>query len=183
MSRLAKKPIPYPEKVKVSYDEKTNTLHFEGPKGKLQVSVYPDIKVTLNEQERWIKLDRPTDRSFHRAIHGTMAALVRNAIKGVTEGWTEVLEIHGLGYRAQLKGNTLELHLGYSHPILYPVPPDVKIEVKGNEIYVHGVDKQRVGQVAAEIRHFRKPDPYKGKGIRYKGEELKLKPGKQAGKK
>jgi len=183
MSRLAKKPIPYPEKVKVNYDQKSHTLFFEGPKGKIQVPIYPDIKVTLNQQERWIKLERPTDRSFHRAIHGTMAALVKNAIKGVTEGWTEVLEIHGLGYRAQLKGNTLELHLGYSHPILYPVPPDVKIEVKGNEIYVHGVDKQRVGQVAAEIRHFRKPDPYKGKGIRYKGEELKLKPGKQAGKK
>ncbi|NPB07266.1 MAG: 50S ribosomal protein L6 [Aquificae bacterium] len=183
MSRLAKKPIPYPEKVKVTYDEKNHLLTFEGPKGKLQLPIHPDIKVTLNAQERWIKFDRPTDRSFHRAIHGTMAALVKNAIKGVTDGWTEILEIHGLGYRAQLKGNVLELHLGYSHPIHYPVPPDVKIEVKGNEIYVHGIDKQRVGQVAAEIRHFRKPDPYKGKGIRYKGEELKLKPGKQAGKK
>ncbi|NPB07971.1 MAG: 50S ribosomal protein L6 [Aquificae bacterium] len=183
MSRLAKKPIPYPEKVKVSYDEKNHTLQVEGPKGKLELQVHPAISVTVNEKERWIKLDRPSDRSFHRAIHGTMAALVKNMIKGVTEGFTEILEIHGLGYRAQVKGNILELHLGYSHPIHYEIPKDVKIEVKGNEIHVHGIDKQRVGQVAAEIRHFRKPDPYKGKGIRYKGEELKLKPGKSAGKK
>jgi len=183
MSRLAKKPIPYPENVKVNYVEKEHKVIVEGPKGKLELNVHPDIKVTVNQQERWIKLDRPTDRSFHKAIHGTMAALIKNMIKGVTEGFTEVLEIHGLGYRAQLKGNVLELHLGKSHPDIYPIPPDVKIEVKGNEIHIHGIDKQRVGQVAAEIRSFRKPDPYKGKGIRYKGEQLKLKPGKAAGKK
>jgi len=182
MSKLARHPIPYPETVKVSYDENTKVLTVEGPKGKLELNVHPDIKITVNQEERWIKVDRPTDRSFHKAIQGTMAALIKNMIKGVTEGFTEILEIHGLGYRAQVKGNILELHLGYSHPILYEIPEDIKIEVKGNEIHIHGIDKQKVGQVAAEIRHFRKPDPYKGKGIRYKGEELKLKPGKTAGK-
>jgi large subunit ribosomal protein L6 len=111
-----------------------------------------------------------------------MAALIRNMIKGVTEGYTVVLEVVGLGYRAAVKGNNLELNLGYSHPIIYPIPSDVKIEVKENKIYVSGIDKQRVGQVAAEIRAFRKPDAYKGKGIRYEGEQLRLKAGKTAGK-
>jgi large subunit ribosomal protein L6 len=111
-----------------------------------------------------------------------MAALIRNMIKGVTEGYTVVLEVVGLGYRAAVKGNNLELNLGYSHPVVYPIPNDVKIEVKENKIYVSGVDKQRVGQVAAEIRAFRKPDAYKGKGIRYEGEQLRLKAGKAAGK-
>jgi large subunit ribosomal protein L6 len=103
-------------------------------------------------------------------------------IKGVTEGYTVVLEVVGLGYRAAVKGNNLELNLGYSHPVIYPIPNDVKIEVKENKIYVSGIDKQRVGQVAAEIRAFRKPDAYKGKGIRYEGEQLRLKAGKAAGK-
>jgi len=179
MSRIGKNPIPIPDGVKVSL--KGNEITVEGPKGKLSMNFHPDMKVVVNEKE--IRVERPTDRAFHKALHGTTAALIRNMVKGVTEGFTEVLEVHGLGYRAAVKGNNLELNLGKSHPDIYPIPPDVKIEVKGNEIHIHGIDKQRVGQVAAEIRALRKPDPYKGKGIRYKGEVLKLKPGKAAGKK
>ncbi len=179
MSRIGKKPIPIPDGVKVSLQG--NTMTVEGPKGKLSMNFHPDMKVTVDGKE--IKVERPTERAFHKALHGTTAALIRNMIKGVTEGFTEVLEVHGLGYRAAVKGNVLELNLGKSHPDVYQIPKDIKIEVKGNEIHIFGIDKQKVGQVAAEIRSFRKPDPYKGKGIRYKGEKLKLKPGKAAGKK
>ncbi len=178
MSRIGKKPIEIPQNVKVSL--KDGELTVEGPKGKLSMKIHPDIKVSI--ENNFIKVERPSDQPFHRAMHGTTAALIRNMIKGVTEGYTQVLEVVGLGYRAAVKGNVLELNLGYSHPILYPIPPDVKIEVKENKIYVSGIDKQKVGQVCAQIRAFRKPDPYKGKGIRYEGEVLKLKAGKSAGK-
>ncbi|WP_448587211.1 50S ribosomal protein L6 [Thermocrinis sp.] len=178
MSRIGKKPIEIPSNVKVSF--KDGVLGVEGPKGKLSMKVHPDIKLTLEDST--IKLERPSDAPFHRAIHGTMGALIRNMIKGVTEGYTVVLEVVGLGYKASVKGGNLELSLGYSHPVVYPVPPDVKIEVKENKIYVSGIDKHRVGQVASEIRAFKKPDAYKGKGLRYEGEQLKLKAGKAAGK-
>ncbi|WP_457600478.1 50S ribosomal protein L6 [Hydrogenivirga sp.] len=181
MSRIGKNPIPIPDGVKVNLQG--NTISVEGPKGKLSMDFHPDMKVVVDEKEKQIRVERPTERAFHKALHGTTAALIRNMVKGVTEGFTVVLEVQGLGYRAAVKGNTLELSLGKSHPDVYPIPKDVKIEVKGNEIHVSGADKQRVGQVAAEIRAFRKPDPYKGKGIRYKDEVLKLKPGKAAGKK
>lgn len=178
MSRIGKKPIEVPSNVKVSLEGRRLTV--EGPKGKLSMDIHPDMKVSL--EGNTIKVERPTDQPFHRAMHGTTAALIRNMIKGVTEGFTQVLEVVGLGYRAAVKGNTLELNLGYSHPVVYPIPKDVKIEVKENKIYISGIDKQRVGQVAAEIRFFKKPDAYKGKGIRYEGEVLKLKAGKTAGK-
>ncbi len=181
MSRIGKNPIPIPDGVKVSVNG--SSVSVEGPKGKLSMEVHPDIKVEVNEAEKVVKVSRPTDRSHHRALHGTTAALIRNMVKGVSEGFTVVLELHGLGYRASMKGNNLELNLGKSHPDVYPVPEGIKIEVRGNEIHVSGIDKQKVGQVAAEIRALRKPEPYKGKGIRYKGEVLKLKPGKAAGKK
>ena len=179
MSRIGKAPIPIPDGVKVSVQG--NTVTVEGLKGKLSMNFHPDMKVIVEDKQ--VRVERPTDRAFHKALHGTTAALIRNMVKGVTEGFTVVLEVHGLGYRAAVKGNNLELNLGKSHPDIYPIPKDVKIEVKGNEIHVSGIDKQRVGQVAAEIRALRKPDPYKGKGIRYKDEVIKLKPGKAAGKK
>ncbi len=181
MSRIGKAPIPVPDGVKVSVENGRITV--EGPKGKLSIDYHPDMRVIFDQEKKEIRVERPTDRSFHKALHGTTAALIRNMVRGVTEGFTKVLEVHGLGYRVALKGKTLELNLGLSHPVHYPVPEDVKIEVKDNEIHIHGIDKQRVGQVAAEIRAFRKPDAYKGKGIRYKGEVLKLKPGKAAAKK
>ncbi|MCX8060868.1 MAG: 50S ribosomal protein L6 [Aquificaceae bacterium] len=178
MSRVGKKPIPVPSGVKVSLQE--GELRVEGPKGKLSLKLHPDMKVSVENNA--VKVERPTDQPFHRAMHGTTAALIKNMIKGVTEGFTKVLEVVGLGYKASVKGNTLELSLGFSHPVLYPIPPDVKIEVKENKIYVSGIDKQRVGQVCAQIRAFRRPDVYKGKGIRYEGEVLRLKAGKSAGK-
>lgn len=178
MSRIGKKPIEIPQGVKVSLE--SGEVRVEGPKGRLSMKVHPDIRVSIDGN--MIKVERPTDQPFHRALHGTTAALIRNMIKGVSEGFTKVLEVVGLGYRASVKGNNLELSLGLSHPVVYPIPPDVKIEVRENKIYVSGADKQRVGQVCAEIRAFRKPDAYKGKGIRYEGEVLKLKAGKSAGK-
>ena len=178
MSRIGKKPIQIPQNVKV--DLQDGELRVEGPKGKLSMNIHPEIKVQV--EGNTIRVERPSDEPFHRAMHGTTAALIRNMIKGVTEGYTKVLEVVGLGYRAAVKGNTLELHLGFSHPVVYPIPPDVKIEVKENKIYVSGIDKQKVGQVCAQIRAFRKPDPYKGKGIRYEGEVIRLKAGKAAGK-
>ncbi len=181
MSRIGKSPIPIPDGVKVSLNG--NSITVEGPKGKLSMDIHPDMRVEINESEKVIRVFRPTERSYHKALHGTTAALIRNMVKGVSEGFTVVLELHGLGYRASMKGNALELNLGKSHPDVYPVPEGIKIEVKGNEIHISGIDKQRVGQVAAEIRALRKPDPYKGKGIRYKDEVIRLKPGKAAGKK
>ncbi|MEZ0360336.1 MAG: 50S ribosomal protein L6 [Hydrogenobacter sp.] len=178
MSRIGKKPIEIPKNVKVNISDGIITV--EGPKGKLSMSIHPDMKVYTDGNS--IKVERSSDDPFHRAMHGTTAALIRNMVKGVTEGFTVGLEVVGLGYRASLKGGNLELSLGLSHPVVFPIPPDVKIEVKENKIYVSGIDKQRVGQVAAQIRAFRKPDAYKGKGIRYEGETLKLKAGKAAGK-
>ncbi|MCS7195746.1 MAG: 50S ribosomal protein L6 [Aquificaceae bacterium] len=178
MSRIGKKPIEIPQGVKVSLQEEE--LRVEGPKGKLSLKLHPDIRVKL--ENNTLRVERPTDQPFHRAMHGTTAALIRNMIKGVTEGFVKVLEVVGLGYRAAVKGNNLELSLGLSHPVLYPIPSDVKIEVRENKIYVSGIDKQRVGQVCAQIRAFRKPNVYKGKGIRYEGEVLRLKAGKAAGK-
>lgn len=178
MSRIGKKPIEIPQGVRVNLQD--GELRVEGPKGKLSMKVHPDIKVSL--EGNTIRVERPTDQPFHRAMHGTTAALIRNMIKGVSEGFTKVLEVVGLGYRAAVKGNNLELNLGLSHPVVYPIPSDVKIEVKENKIYVSGIDKDRVGQVCAQIRAFRKPNVYKGKGIRYEGEVLRLKAGKAAGK-
>lgn len=178
MSRIGKKPIEIPQGVKVSLQD--GELRVEGPKGRLSMRLHPDIRISV--EGNTIRLERPTDQPFHRAMHGTTAALIRNMVKGVTEGFTKVLEVVGLGYRAAVKGNNLELSLGLSHPVVYPIPSDVKVEVRENKIYVSGINKERVGQVCAQIRAFRKPDAYKGKGIRYEGEVLRLKAGKAAGK-
>ena len=178
MSRIGKTPIEIPDKVKVNITN--DSVVVEGPKGKLSMAIHPYVKVY--QEGNTLKVERFSDAPFHRAIHGTTAALIRNMIKGVTEGFTVTLELVGLGYRASIKGSNLELNLGLSHPVVFPIPSDVKIEVKENKIVVSGIDKQRVGQVAADIRALRKPDVYKGKGIRYEDEVLKLKAGKSAGK-
>lgn len=181
MSRIGKKPIDIPKGVEVTIDS-DNTVSVKGPKGQLTYKFNPNISINKNENQ--IVVERKSDDPFSRSIHGTTRAILNNMIKGVTEGFSEELEIVGIGYRASIKGNNLELILGYSHPINYPIPKDVQISVEGNtNIKIFGVDKQRVGQVAAEIRSFKKPDPYKGKGIRYKGEVIKLKAGKTVGKK
>lgn len=181
MSRIGRKPIEIPNGVDVQISE-NNFVKVKGPKGELSNTFHPALKI--EKKDNVIKIERPSDESFMRAIHGTTRALLANMVKGVTEGFTVELEIVGIGYRAAMKGKKLELQLGYSHPIEYEPPEGIQISVEGNNIIkVSGIDKQLVGQVAAEIREFRKPDPYKGKGIRYKGEQLKLKPGKSVGKK
>ncbi|WP_457639627.1 50S ribosomal protein L6 [Persephonella sp.] len=180
MSRIGKKPIDIPNGVQVTVDD-SNHVVVKGPKGQLEGDFNKDLKIKIENNQ--IIVERPNDSAFMRAIHGTTRALIANMVKGVTEGFTVELEIVGIGYRANMKGKTLELQLGYSHPVIYEPPEGIQIAVEGNIIKVSGIDKQKVGQVAAEIRDFRKPDPYKGKGIRYKGEVLKLKPGKSVGKK
>ena len=179
MSRIGKKPIDIPNGVEVKIGE-NNFVTVKGPKGELSASFNPELKIYIEDNQ--LKVERPNDNSFMRAIHGTTRALLANMIKGVTEGFTVELEIVGIGYRANMKGKAIELQLGYSHPIVYEPPEGIQISVEGNTIKVSGIDKQKVGQVAAEIRDFRKPDPYKGKGVRYKGEVIKLKAGKSVGK-
>ena len=180
MSRIGKKPVEIPSGVDITIGE-NNFVKVKGPKGELSNTFHSALKIV--KEDNVIKIERPSDEPFMRAIHGTTRALLANMVQGVVNGFTVELEIVGIGYRAAMKGKTLELQLGYSHPIVYEPPEGIQIAVEGNIIKVSGIDKQLVGQVAAEIRDFRKPDPYKGKGIRYKDEQLKLKPGKSVGKK
>jgi large subunit ribosomal protein L6 len=179
MSRIGKKPIPIPEKVKV--DIKTDTVVVTGPKGSVTNPIPPGIK--WEHKDKQLIAVRPGDSGPERAFHGLARALVANAVKGVTDGFTKELEIVGVGYRAEQKKNSVLFTLGYSHPIEYPIPPGINITVdKQTRLVVSGVDRQQVGQIAANIRSLRKPDPYKNKGIRYAGEVLKKKAGKAGGK-
>ncbi len=181
MSRIGRTPINIPNGVEVKIED-GNVITVKGPKGQLTKKFHPELDIKVEDNQ--IKIERPNDTSFMRAIHGTTRALINNMVKGVSEGFTVELEIYGVGYRANMKGKALELQLGYSHPIVYEPPEDIQISVEGQTlIKVSGIDKEKVGQVAAIIRDFRRPDPYKGKGVRYKGEQLKLKPGKSVGKK
>ncbi|PYQ24550.1 MAG: 50S ribosomal protein L6 [Acidobacteria bacterium] len=175
MSRVGRKVIPVPSSVKVSIGE--TALEVQGPKGKLKTPVPPGIKFTLNEGQ--LSCQRANDERQQRAFHGLARALAQNAIKGVTEGFSKDLDIVGVGYKAQLEGNKVVFSLGFSHPVEFPIPEGIKIAVdKQTRVTVSGIDRQKVGQVAAEIRGLRKPDPYKQKGIRYLGEVLKKKAGK-----
>ena len=175
MSRVGRKPITVPSGVKVSVT--ADHLDFQGPKGKLTTPVPPGISFALQGTE--LSCKRTNDERQQRAFHGMARALAQNAIKGVTEGFTKDLDIVGVGYKAAVEGNKLVLALGYSHPVNYQIPNGVKVTVdKQTRISVWGIDRQQVGQVAAEIRKLRKPDPYKQKGIRYVGEVLKKKAGK-----
>jgi len=175
MSRVGRKVIAVPAGVKVSVSE--SALEVQGPKGKLTTPVPPGIKFSLQGQE--LSCQRASDARQLRAFHGLARALAQNAIRGVTEGFAKDLDIVGVGYRAQVEGNKVVFALGYSHPIEYQMPEGIKIAVeKQTRLTVSGIDRQKVGQVAAEIRSLRKPDPYKQKGIRYVGEVLKKKAGK-----
>ena len=175
MSRVGRKVIVVPAGVKVSVSE--SALEVQGPKGKLTTPVPPGIKFALSGQE--LSCQRANDERQQRALHGLARALAQNAIKGVTEGFSRDLDIVGVGYRAAVEGSKVVLALGYSHPVEYQVPEGIKVAVeKQTHIQVSGIDRQAVGQVAAEIRKLRKPDPYKQKGIRYVGEVLKKKAGK-----
>ena len=179
MSRIGKKPIAIPKGVTVKIEG--NTVAVEGPKGKLDTKVPTGIKV--EQQDGHIVALRENDSQS--ALHGLTRALVNNAVEGVTKGWTRELEIVGIGYRAEMKGKgTVVFTLGYSHPIEYPLPTgiDVAVDPKQTRLTVTGIDRQKVGQVAAEMRALRPPDPYKNKGVRYAGERLKKKVGKTGAK-
>jgi large subunit ribosomal protein L6 len=175
MSRVGRKVIAVPAGVKVSISE--TALEVQGPKGRLSTPVPPGIKFAQQGQE--LSCQRANDERQQRAFHGLARALAQNAIKGVTEGFSKDLDIVGVGYRAQVEGNKVVLALGFSHPVEYVVPEGIKVAVeKQTRVTISGIDRQKVGQVAAEIRRLRRPDPYKQKGIRYVGEVLKKKAGK-----
>ncbi|MFA4043341.1 MAG: hypothetical protein HZRFUVUK_000106 [Candidatus Fervidibacterota bacterium] len=188
MSRIGRKPIPIPEGVKVEINN--NTVVVEGPKGKLQQSFHPDM--IIRSENGQIIVERPSDNRFHRSLHGLTRTLIANMIEGVTKGFRKVLEVRGMGYRVELIGeNKLRLMLGFSHPVVFEAPQGITFNVESftptqqnqylsAKIVVNGIDKQLVGDVAARIRALRKVEPYKGKGIRYEDEVVKLKPGKQA---
>ncbi len=175
MSRVGRKVIVVPSGVKVSVKE--TEIEVQGPKGKLKTPVPPGIKFTLAGTE--LSCQRANDERQQRAFHGLARALAQNAIKGVTEGFSKDLDIVGVGYRAAVEGKKVVLALGKSHPVEYPIPEGIKVAIdKQTRITISGIDRQQVGQVAAEIRKLRRPDPYKQKGIRYVGEVLKKKAGK-----
>jgi large subunit ribosomal protein L6 len=177
MSRIGKQPIPVPSGVTVAVEPEL--VRVNGPKGELSERIPRDIEVKL--QDDTLLVTRPSDRGEHRALHGLTRSLVANMVQGVTEGYEKVLEIQGVGYRAQLRGKALELALGYSHPVPVAAPEGIEFDVPSpTRIVVRGISKQLVGEVAANIRKQRPPEPYKGKGIRYEGEYVARKVGKRA---
>jgi large subunit ribosomal protein L6 len=180
MSRIGKKIITIPEKVDVSIEGKRVSV--KGPKGTLFLVLHEIVSVEKTAEGLEVK--RPDDQKFSRAIHGTSRALIANMVEGVSKGFQKTLEITGVGYRAEQKGKDLNLVLGFSHPVEYKAPEGITLTASDDKlkIVISGIDKQKVGQVAAEIRKWREPEPYKGKGIRYSGERILRKQGKKTGK-
>jgi large subunit ribosomal protein L6 len=177
MSRIGRMPIPIPSGVEVKVEGAHVTV--KGPKGTLEQDVHPEMTVAVDDGN--VVVSRPSDERDHRALHGLTRSLVANMVEGVTNGYAKTLEIQGVGYRAALKGSNLEIAVGFSHPVVVEPPQGVSFEVpQPTRIVISGTDKQLVGQIAANIRAIRKPDPYKGKGIRYTGEYVRKKAGKAA---
>ena len=175
MSRVGKQPIQLPDKVTVKVSD--SNVHVEGPKGKLDYTL-PD-GVTVTQEGKNIVVKRENDERRVRAMHGTVQRLIGNMVEGVSTGFRKDLEIHGVGFRAAVKGSNLDLSLGYSHPLLHPIPKTLKVAVAENtKISIEGIDKQLVGQIAADVRGYYPPEPYKGKGVRYVGEYVRRKEGK-----
>ncbi len=184
MSRIGKSVITLPKGVSIDIS-KGNLVTVKGPKGELMEQINPDI--IIKQEDGNISLDRPTEQKRHKAMHGLYNSLIRNMVDGVSTGFKKELELVGVGYRAANSGNLLELSLGYSHPIMFYVPDEIKVEAlmekgKNPVIKLEGADNQLLGQIAAKIRAFRKPEPYKGKGVRFVGEEIRRKAGKTASK-
>jgi large subunit ribosomal protein L6 len=177
MSRIGKQPIPLPKGVDISISGEV--INVKGPKGQLQVNLLPGISAAVEDGN--LNITRADDEPQTRSFHGLVRALLANATAGVSEGWSKQLEIVGIGYRAESKGKSVVFSVGYSHPIDFPVPDGIEIDVdaKANLVTVKGIDRQQVGQIAAEIRGLRPPEPYKGKGIRYADERVRTKAGKQ----
>jgi large subunit ribosomal protein L6 len=177
VSRVGRKPIPIVKGVTVT--NKDGNVVVKGPKGELSATLHPDITIEINQSE--VLVIRHADDGAHRALHGLWRALIQNMISGVTQGYARKLEIVGVGYRAEMRGKKLQLMLGYSHPILFGPPDGVTLEAPTQtSVLVSGIDKQLVGLVAAKIRSFRPPEPYKGKGVKYEGEYIRRKAGKAA---
>jgi large subunit ribosomal protein L6 len=177
MSRIGKLPIEIPGSVDVAVEG--SLVRVKGPKGELTQNVSSDLLLEREDSKLLVK--RPTDRKDHRALHGLTRTLIYNMVVGVTDGFEKRLEIQGVGYRAQLKGKSLELALGYSHPVKIDAPEGIEFEVPvPTQVVVRGIDKQAVGEIAARIRKTRPPEPYKGKGVRYAGEQVSRKVGKRA---
>jgi large subunit ribosomal protein L6 len=184
MSRIGKQPVVVPSGVTVTVS-KDNQLIVKGPKGELKQEVDRDITIEVKEGQ--VVFSRPTDQIRHRAMHGLYRSLVDNMVKGVTEGFKKNLELVGVGFKASNQGNLLDLSLGFSHNIIFEIPKELSVKTaqeKGDnpKIFLEGIDKQLIGQVAAKLRGLRKPEPYKGKGVRYVGESVRRKAGKAAGK-
>ncbi|MGH7458880.1 MAG: 50S ribosomal protein L6 [Longimicrobiaceae bacterium] len=179
MSRIGRRPIEVPASVEVSI--KGDTVRVKGPLGELERTLHADMKV--RHENGTVSVERPSESARHKALHGLTRTLVANMVEGVTEGFRKVLEIAGVGYRAENKQFGLTFHLGYSHPIDYPAPDGIQLKAtSATVVEVSGSNKELVGQVAAEIRALRPPEPYKGKGVRYQGEQIRRKVGKAAGK-
>ena len=183
MSRIGKAPIELPQGVAIDVN-RGNVVTVKGPKGELQQQIDPDLTVKI--EDGVLTVERPTEQKRHRAMHGLYRSLINNMVEGVTHGFVKELELVGVGYRASNTGQLLELAIGYSHPVMFGLPDEVKVETrmekgKNPVVRLESIDKQLLGQIAAKIRSFRKPEPYKGKGIRYMGEEVRRKAGKTAG--
>ena len=179
MSRIGKKPVPVPNGVTVTVSG--NTISVKGPKGELSRTLHQDMQVKL--EDGTVTVNRPSDQDKHRALHGLTRSLIANMVEGVTQGYKKQLEITGVGYKAEVKPFGLQLALGYSHPVEYRAPAGIKLTApQPTAVVIEGADKEKVGQVAAEIRALRKPEPYKGKGVKYQGEQVRRKAGKAGGK-
>jgi large subunit ribosomal protein L6 len=176
MSRVGEKPVEIPKEVSIKLEG--NEISFKGPKGDMQIKIPNLVDVKVKNDKIIVK--RKGDYERAKAIHGTYRALIANAIKGVNEGWIKTLELVGTGYRAQVAGSKLTLALGFSHPVEVEAPEGISFKVEKNDIEIGGVDRQLVGETAAKIRAIRPPEPYKGKGVRYKDEHVRRKPGKAA---
>ncbi len=185
MSRIGKAPITVPSGVTLEISN-ANLVTVKGPKGELTEQIHPDLKLNLNEGE--LTVERPTEQKRHKSMHGLYRSLINNMVVGVSEGFKRELELYGVGYRVSNQGNLIEFALGYSHPIFFYAPDEVKVTTamekgKPPTIILESCDLQLIGQVAAKIRAFRKTEPYKGKGVRFKGEQIRRKAGKTAGAK
>jgi len=177
MSRIGKKPVPVTKGVKVTVAD--HLIKFEGPKGKLELKVHPAITVKLDAAKNELVVTRPDDEKTSKALHGLTRSLLSNYVQGVSEGYKKTLEIQGVGFKAEQKGKKLVLSVGFAHTVSLDIPTGLALALEGtNKIHLTGPDKQLVGQFASDIRRVRKPEPYKGKGIRYEGEAVKIKPGK-----